>query len=104
MDSSKSQMIRRMIEFLKSSQNSSTRKVLKSFHKYYRIELIKNRVFSKLLDTNAGKIINLFTKWKNVPLPENPKYKVRVAKFERALTVIATRPYKAVFDVFKSTY
>lgn len=97
-------MIRKMIEYLKTSQSSSTRKILRQFHKYYRIELVKRKVFNKLLDTHAGKILNLFTKWKSVPLPDNPQFKVRVAKFERALSLLAIRPMKSSFDIFQSMF
>jgi hypothetical protein len=54
-------------------------------------------VFHKLLDTQAGKILNLFTKWKNIPIPENQEYKIRVAKFERGLHLFAESAIRRSF-------
>lgn len=70
-DNVKKDMINNMIEFVKTSAGNSNRIILRQFYIHHRIQMIKQRVFNKLFDTSAGKMIHLFTVWKSLPLQNN---------------------------------
>ncbi|KAL4428740.1 hypothetical protein ABPG74_001894 [Tetrahymena malaccensis] len=94
---------RRIIEKLNQMKEGSTlggqRKVLSQFMKNRNIVIIQHQFFNKILDTSVGKTLQLFQKWKTLPLPSSEKIKTQ--KFERLLSDFSGRRLRQFFDPLK---
>ena len=100
-----SEQKRRMLDQLSAALNDSLKnkyaRVLKNFAVHARIEKMKKKLFSRLLNTTAGKVIKLYMRWKTLPERKDDAAVKRANAFEHTLFKFAsTRIRRTSLGIF----
>lgn len=63
----KKQILEKLTKLVDSSSDKNVKKSIKMFYLNFKIDKIQKKFIQKLLQTKSGKVIEAFSKWKDIP-------------------------------------
>jgi len=77
------------------------RRTLSAFKKNSGVLKAMTHFYLKLMDSNLGRSIKVFQRWKSMPERSNDQKIINTNKFERKLTALHTRGVRTSFSLLK---
>lgn len=100
----RAELTKMLQDLITNSKQKALRECIALFKKNWRILLVQNNFFQKLMNTQFGKVIGALQIWKNLPVPKNKELIGKANKFQETLQRHVNNNLKATWRAFVSDY